>query len=130
MMHSHDALAAMRAANQIARGLQLQRFDEWVPRYRATASSGPGIDDGDAATGSILLGKGKPVAQQDWAATVSKVEAYIIREAPDGWANPLDTAGLVMYQHSHVDIRQREIIQSEAHTASISTVAYFVQVRF
>ena len=129
-MLTDDALAAMRAANQISGGPQLQRFDEWVPRYRATPLSGPGVDDGDAATGSLLLGKGKLVAQQDWAATVSKVEAYIIREAPDGWANPLDTADLVMYQHSHADIRQQEMVQSEAHTAAISRVSYFVQIRF
>ena len=74
-MLTYDALATMRAANQISGAPQLHRLDEWVPRYRATPLRGPGIDDGDVATGSILLGKGKPVAQQDWAATVNKVEA-------------------------------------------------------
>ena len=92
--------------------------------------SGPGVDAGDATSGSLLLGKGKLIAGQHWAGTISKVEAYITREAPDGWASPLQAAGLVMYQHSHAEIRQRELVQSEAHTAAISRVSYYVQIRF
>ena len=34
-----------------------------------------------------------------------------------------------MYQHSHVEIRQREMIRSEARTAAMSTVSYFVKVQ-
>ena len=129
-MLTDDALAAMRAARQISGQSLLRGFDEYVPEYRANPLSGPGIDDGDAATGSLLLGKGKPVAAQAWAATVSRVEAFVAREAPDGWASPLQSAGLAMYQHSHADIRQREMVQSEAHTAAISRVSYYVQIWF
>jgi len=129
-MLTEDALAAMRAANQISGGPRLQRFDELVPKYRATPLSGPGVDEGDATTGSLLLGKGKPVAGQNWAATVSRIEAFITREVPDGWATPLQVVGLVMFQHSHADIRRREMVQSEAHTAAISRVSHFVQVHF
>ena len=106
------------------------RFAELIPAYRATPLSGPTVDDGDATTGSLLLGKGKPVTRQEWAATVNRVEAFITREAPDGWATPLQAAGLVMFQHSHADIRRREMVQSEAHTAAISRVSYFVQIHF
>ena len=129
-MLTDDALAAMRAANHISGGPPLQRFDELVPAYRATPLSGPSVDDRDATTGTLLLGKGKLVAQREWAAIVSRVEAFITREAPDGWANPLQAAGLVIYQHSHAHIRQQEMVQSEAHTAAISRVSYFVQIRF
>ena len=129
-MLTDDALAAKGAPSQISEGPQLQRFDNLVPQYRATPLSGPGVDDGDAATGSLLLGKGKPVAAHAWAATVSRIKAFITREAPDGWASPLQTAGLNMYQHTHADFRQQEMVQSEAHTAAISRVSYFVQVRF
>lgn len=82
-------------------GPRMQGFDELVPRYRATPLSGPGVDNGDAATGSLLLGEGKPVAAHAWAATLSRFDAFILREAPDGWASPLQSAGLVMYQYSH-----------------------------
>ena len=129
-MLTDDALAAMRAANQVSGGPKLQRFDEWVPQYRATPLSGPSVDDGDASTGSLLLGKGKLVAQHERAAIVSIVEAFITRETPDGWASPLQGALLSIYHHSHADIRQREMVQSEAHTAAISRVSHFVQIRF
>ena len=125
-----DALAAMRAANQISGRPQLKSFDELVPKYRANPLTGPGVDAGDAATGSLLLGKGKLGAQHERAAIVSIVEAFIMREAPDGWASPLQGALLSIYQHSHADIRQREMVQSEAHSAAISRVSHFVQIRF
>ena len=129
-MLTDDALAAMRAAAQISRGPQLQRFDELVPKYRATPLSGPGVDNGDAATGSLLLGKGKPVPSWDMPATVRLVEAYISRETPDGWSDHLQGALLSMYEHSQADIRRGEIVQSEAHTAAISRVSYYVQIHF
>ena len=88
------------SCKQDQRGLQLQGFDELVPKYRATPLSGPGVNNRDAATGSLLLRKGNPVAAHAWAATVSRGEAFITREAPDGWASPVQSAGLVMYTNT------------------------------
>ncbi len=69
------------------------------------------------------------LTRQEWTGTVSTVKAYITREAPDGWGNPLQVGGFVMYQHSHGEVRQREMVQPEAHTAAISRVSFHVQIR-
>ena len=69
------------------------------------------------------------LTRQEWTGTVSTVKAYITREAPDGWGNPLQVGGFVMYQHSHGEVRQHEMVQPEAHTAAISRVSFHVQIR-
>ena len=63
-------------------------------------------------------------------ATARLVEAFISRETPDGWGDHLQGALLSIYEHSSADIRQGEMVQSEAHTAAISKVSYYVQIHF
>lgn len=96
-MAQHDRVAAPPE-------LAVQTFDQLVPRYRHDMRSGPLYDGGDAASGTGLLGKGKPLAGNVRSTALQQLRVHLQRMPDASWPadpNVLDSTAVDAFTMAH-----------------------------
>lgn len=74
----------------------VRTFDELVPAYRADTRGGPAYDEGDPATGTQLLGKGKTLAGHEVDEAMQQLTSYLRRQGQEGWEGEHEDSPVLM----------------------------------
>jgi hypothetical protein len=111
----------------------VKEFDEWIPEYRAAPLEGPTVDDGDEASGTVLLGKGVPVGRKSKAVVLQLLKAYL-RDVPvAGWqeqdlVEAAAAKGIVRFTRAFKN--GDEIIASSQYGRAYKRQNFWVTARF
>ncbi|DBA77848.1 TPA: hypothetical protein ACH3X1_009202 [Trebouxia sp. C0004] len=77
--------------------LAVKPFDEWVPEYRANIRAGPMYDEGDAETGTQLIGKGRALHGEGLHDAMLQVSRYL-QHTRHEWAGAFEQEAI----HLHI----------------------------